>query len=57
MITERDLEMQYQSDTGNVATVDGKTTSGYTRGFYDWCLEQLLILKNKENEKDNLGKS
>lgn len=54
MITEKDLEMQYQSDTGNIALISA--TSGYTRGFYDWCLDQLLILKNKENEKDNMGK-
>ena len=55
MITEKDLEMQYQSDTGNFATNNGKVNSGYTRGFYDWCLDQLLILKNQKDESS--GKS
>ena len=52
MITERDLEMQYQSDTGNVATIDGKVTSGYSRGFYDWCVDKLLLELNKNFENE-----
>lgn len=63
MITEKDLELQYHKDTGEEAYFNGKITLGYTRGFYDWCLDQLIILKNKENElkseqtKFHLGES
>lgn len=46
--TERDLELEYQKDTGN--DPNRGSTGGYTRGFYDWCLDQLIIFKNKENE-------
>lgn len=47
MITDRDLELEYLRDTGQ----SPKTDVYYTRGFFGWCLDQLLILKNKENEK------
>lgn len=51
--TEKDLEQQYQNDTGENAYNDGKITRGYTRGFFNWCLDQLIIAWNKDTEKDD----
>lgn len=49
-ITEKDLELQFQSDTG--LSAHKRVTDSYSRGFYDWCLEQLLILKNMKTKDE-----
>ena len=54
MINERDLELQYHYDTGNTATTDDEVTSEYSRVFYDWCIEKLLLELNKNFENENI---
>lgn len=53
MLTERDLEEKYHKDTGNYATDGNRVTGSYTRGFYDWCVENLLLEYNKKLTDEN----
>lgn len=54
-IIDKDLEQEYQSTTG-LMSKPYSSASCYTSSFYEWLIEQFLILKNeKQNEKVTSG--
>lgn len=46
--TKKDLEIEFHFATGTDVITNG--SSSKQREFYNWCIEQLLIYKNKERD-------